>query len=105
MSRASPLESCAVVEENGISPEPATGPGGGQASLGVSGDKPCGEKAQEAAVEDSKATATCSVTTTTATNMPAAQINDKVKWSPDQADKYLQNLKMSISNEEVSFCF
>lgn len=87
---------------NGVALDDSILPAGPQAvaSLGVSGDKPSGgEKAKLEATTGEELTAvevTVAITTAGSTAPPPAA---KIKWSPEEADKYLQNLKI---NEEVS---
>ena len=105
MSRASPLQPSLVVDEslaNGVAEKDSGLPAGAEgASLGISGDKPCGEKAkmgEEESLEEDKGTATvCNqvVGNTTTTSVTSTQVNSTM-WSAEE-EKYLQNLKMSIS--------
>lgn len=105
MSRASPLQPSLVVDEslaNGVAEKDSGLPAEAEgASLGISGDKPCGEKAkmgEEEILEENKDTATVcnqAVETTTITSVTSTPV-DSTMWSAEE-EKYLQNLKMSIS--------
>lgn len=111
MSRASPLDPPAIVEEsltNGVQDSAlCAAASDGVASLGVSGDKPCGEKAkmgeettpQELEGDDATEAAACNMVTVTAAGVAQTQVNAPTSWSPDEADQYLQSLGMSLSSE------
>lgn len=119
MSLASPLQSPLGLEEsltNGVGQELGLATEG-PVALGVSGDKPCGEKAkmgEEVTLEEAKeATNVCDdtittiTTTTTSANGNASacdssmppQANAKVKWDSEETDQYLPTFQLAASKD------
>lgn len=122
MSVSSPLQAPLVAEEtlaNGLMQDP-----GGLAvsvALGVSGDKPCGEKTkmgEETTVEEAQEATTLSTvcvttdsttlaTTTISTGAPDTnnssippQGTAEVKWSREATEQYLPNFQLSMNKDE-----
>ena len=104
-SRQSPAEESLT---NGVDQEDGSAATSGMASLGVSGDGPCGEKHVEEATgeEGGEAAATAAgyTVTITASSVTPTQVDPEAKWSTE-SDKYCQT--MGITHEgsagEVSF--
>ena len=97
----------AVVEEslaNGV--EETAGTSGLAASLGVSGDDPCGDQEGEDSTGkegEEAATAVCYTVPATTSSVTQDAGETEVKWGPDEPDKYHQT-GLGISTEVSLQC-